>query len=79
MTMKILSALVLMALLSTTAAFAQITTATAPTNASPTTSVNPATAAPTTATCKKQAKDKNLTGADRAQYMKDCKAGNKTS
>jgi hypothetical protein len=76
--MKLFSALALTALLSTTAAFAQ-TTATAPTNASPTTSVNPATGNPTAATCKKQATDKNLTGADRKQYMKDCKAGKATS
>lgn len=79
--MKVISALALTALLSSTAAFAQ-TTATAPANASaatPTTSVNPATGNPTVGACKKQAKDKNLTGADRAQYIKDCKAGKTTN
>jgi len=63
--MKLLSALALTALLGTSA-FAQ-TTATAPANASPTTSVNPATGNPTAATCKKQAADKNLNGAARAE------------
>jgi|HubBroStandDraft_1064217.scaffolds.fasta_scaffold318560_2 hypothetical protein len=81
--MNLYSALALTALLSSTAAFAQ-TTATAPTNAaptnsSPTTSVNPATGNPTAAACRQQATDKNLTGADRKQFMKDCKAGKATS
>lgn len=76
--MKLFSALALTALLGTTAAFAQ-TTATPPTNASPTTAVNPATGNPTAATCGKQATAKNLTGADRKQYMKDCKSGKATT
>jgi hypothetical protein len=76
--MKLFSALALTALLGTTAAFAQ-TTATAPANASPTASVNPATGKPTAAACRKQAADKNLTGADKTQFMKDCKAGKATS
>jgi hypothetical protein len=76
--MKLFSALALTALLTTTAAFAQ-TTATAPANASPTTSVNPATAKPTTAACNKQATGKNLSGADKTQFVKDCKAGKTTS
>ena len=76
--MKLFSALALTALLGTTAAFAQ-TTATAPTNASPTTSVNPATGHPTGAACRKQAADKNLAGADKAQFIKDCKAGKASS
>jgi hypothetical protein len=72
--MKLLSALALTALLSTSVAFAQ-TTATAPANASPTTSVTPATGKPTLAACKKQAADKNLTGADKTQFVKDCRSG----
>jgi hypothetical protein len=35
----------------------------------------PATGKPTVAACKKQATDKNLTGADRKQFVKDCRAG----
>ena len=76
--MKLFSALVMTALLSSTMAFAQ-TTATAPTSASPTTSVNPATGNPTAAACRQQATAKNLTGPDRKQFMKDCKAGKATS
>jgi len=76
--MKLFTALAVTALLSTSAAFAQ-TTATAPTNASPTTAVTPANGTPTHAACKKQATDKQLTGADRKQFMKDCKAGKSTS
>jgi hypothetical protein len=72
--MKIFSALALTALLSSTAAFAQ-TTATAPANATPSTSASTGAAKPTTADCKKQAADKNLTGADKHQFVKDCKAG----
>jgi hypothetical protein len=71
---KPLCALALTALLATPAAFGQ-TTATPPANASPTTSVVPATGKPTVAACKKQATDKNLTGADRKQFVKDCRAG----
>jgi hypothetical protein len=76
--MKLISALALSALLSTTAAFAQ-TTATAPANASPTTSVTPANGKPTAASCKKMAADKKLTGADKTQFMQDCKAGKPTN
>lgn len=76
--MKLISALALSALLSTTAAFAQ-TTASAPANASPTTSVTPANGKPTAASCRKMAADKNLTGADKTQFMKDCKAGKATN
>jgi hypothetical protein len=76
--MKLFIALAVTALLGTSAAFAQ-TTATAPTNASPTTSVTPANGTPTHAACKKQATDKQLTGADRKQFMKDCKAGKSSS
>jgi hypothetical protein len=76
--MKLFAALAITALLSTSAAFAQ-TTATAPANAAPTTAVTPANGTPTHAACKKQATDKQLTGADRKQFMKDCKAGKATS
>jgi psiF repeat len=76
--MKLISALALSALLSTTAAFAQ-TTASAPANASPTTSVTPANGKPTVASCKKLAADKKLTGADKTQFMKDCQAGKPTN
>lgn len=75
--MKLFCALAVSALLSSTAIFAQ-TTATAPENASPASPAAaqaPASAAPTAATCRKQAKDKNLTGADKKQYMHDCRAG----
>lgn len=75
--MKLFCALAVSALLSTTAAFAQ-TTATAPENASPaqpTTTQMPANGTPTLATCRKQAKDKNLTGADKKQFVHDCRAG----
>jgi hypothetical protein len=74
---KLFCALALTALLSSSAAFAQ-TTATAPDKASPaspTTAQTPANGTPTLATCKKQAKDKNLTGADKKQYVHDCRAG----
>jgi hypothetical protein len=71
--MKLFCALGLSALLSS-AAFAQ-TTAAAPDNASPTTAQTPANGAPTLATCKKQAKDKNLSGAEKKQYVHDCRAG----
>jgi len=76
--MKLFSALAVTALLSTAAAFAQ-TTATAPANASPTTTVTPANGTPTLAACKKQATDKKLTGADKKQYVKDCRAGKAAS
>jgi hypothetical protein len=74
--MKLLSALALTAVLGTTLAFADnppASTATAPaktSSASTTSSAKPS--------CSKQATAKKLTGADRTQFLKDCKAG-KTS
>jgi hypothetical protein len=75
--MKLFYAFAAAALLSSSVAFAQ-TTATAPDNASPaspTTAQTPANGTPSLATCRKQAKDKNLTGADKKQYVRDCRAG----
>jgi hypothetical protein len=76
--MKLISAFAVLALLSTSAGFAQ-TTATAPANAAPTTAVSPANGKPTLTACKKQAADKNLTGADKHQFVKDCRAGKASS
>jgi psiF repeat len=75
--MKLFYALAVTALLSSSVAFAQ-TTATAPDNAAPaapTAAPTPANGTPSRATCRKQAKDKNLTGADKKQYVHDCLAG----
>jgi psiF repeat len=75
--MKLFYALALTALLSSSVAFAQ-TTATAPDNASPASPAAaqpPANGTPSRPTCRKQAKDKNLTGADKKQYVHDCLAG----
>jgi hypothetical protein len=77
--MKVFYALAVTALLSSSVAFAQ-TTATAPDNAAPapttpTAAPTPADATPSRPTCRKQAKDKNLTGADKKQYVHDCLAG----
>jgi hypothetical protein len=75
--MKLFSALALTALLSTTAVFAQ-TTSTTPTNALPTTSMKLADGKPTLASCKKMAADKKLPGADKTEYIKDCRSGKPT-
>lgn len=75
--MKLFSALALTALLSTTAVFAQ-TTATTPTNAPPTPSMKLADGKPTLASCKKMAAGKKLTGADKTEYIKDCRSGKPT-
>ena len=74
--MKLISALAATLLLGTTAALAQ-TTAPAPASATPSSSA-PA-AKPTAASCKKQAAAKNLTGTDKTQFVKDCKAGKASS
>ncbi len=73
--MKLISALAVTLLLGTTVAIAQ--TSTAPAAAAPSSSA-PA-AKPTAASCKKQAAAKNLTGADKTQFVKDCKAGKASS
>jgi hypothetical protein len=74
--MKLIAALAVTLILGTTTAIAQ-TTATAPASATPATSA-PA-AKPTTTSCKKQAAAKNLTGADKTQFVKDCKAAKASS
>ena len=74
--MKLISALAVTLLLGTTAAIAQ-STSTAPASATPA-SAAPA-AKPTAAACKKQAAAKNLTGTDKTQFVKDCKAGKASS
>jgi hypothetical protein len=80
--MKLISALAVAFVLGSTAAIAAQTTATAPASATPSSSGSSATATaakPTTASCKKQAAAKNLTGADKTQFVKDCKAGKASS
>ena len=67
--MKLISALAATLLLGTTAAIAQ-TTATAP--ASATSSSAAPAAKPTAASC-------NLAGADKTQFVKDCRAGKASS
>jgi hypothetical protein len=64
--MKLLSALTLTALLSTTAAFAADNTGTA--------AATPAPAAKhmSLKACNKQADEKKLTGADRSSFVKEC-------
>ena len=78
--MKILSTLVLGALLSSGGAFA----ATTPSSANPT--ATPAGAAPPAAKhshsamhCEKEAKAKNLTGDAEKTFVKECRAGKKPS
>jgi hypothetical protein len=90
--MKLLPALAITALLGASTAFAQSSTAnsqgngqaTPPTNSTaPSGSASNDSSAASSAkalsvSCHKQAKEKNLTGADRKQFIKDCKAGKTT-
>lgn len=69
--MKLLSALTLTALLSTTAAFAQDNAGTA----SSTPASTPAAKHMSLKACNKQADEKKLTGADRSAFVKDCHGG----
>jgi hypothetical protein len=87
--MKLISALAATLILGTSAALAQ-TSATAPANAAPaasapasSSSASSSTSASATksqaAACHKQAVAKNLSGAEKTQFMKDCKAGKSSS
>ncbi len=86
--MKLLSALALTALLGTTAAFAQNTATTSPGATGSSTTTESSTTTTTSSThsshhamkekCKKEAKEKGLSGSEKKQFMKDCEAG-KTS
>jgi hypothetical protein len=76
--MKLFSALALTAVLGTSLAFADnppASTATPPAKTSSTAS----TSTSTKPSCSKQATAKKLTGADRTQFIKDCKAGKTSS
>ena len=66
--MKLLSALTLTALLSTTAAFAADNTGTAAATPAPA----PAAKHMSLKACNKQADEKKLTGADRSSFVKEC-------
>jgi hypothetical protein len=77
--MKILSTLVLGALLTSGAAFAASTpTAAAPT-ATPAAAAQPAVKHNSTKHCERQAKTKNLAGDAEKAFVKDCRAGKKAS